>query len=101
LALGSPPARFAWLSIGSQGGKNNCCLLIKTAFGFEDVATDKYRVKDYFLSLGKDLVNASKIGYELCPNGHMASNMLWCKSLTDWIKQYDSWMNTLVKTVII
>jgi CBS domain-containing protein len=24
----------------------------------------------------------------------MASNMLWCKSLTDWIKQYDSWMNT-------
>jgi CBS domain-containing protein len=20
--------------------------------------------------------------------------MLWCKSLTDWIKQYDSWMNT-------
>jgi CBS domain-containing protein len=29
LALGSPPARFAWLSIGSQGGKNNCCLLIR------------------------------------------------------------------------
>jgi CBS domain-containing protein len=24
----------------------------------------------------------------------MANNMLWCKSLTDWIKQYDSWMNT-------
>jgi signal-transduction protein with cAMP-binding, CBS, and nucleotidyltransferase domain len=23
----------------------------------------------------------------------MASNMLWCKSLTD-LKQYDSWMNT-------
>jgi CBS domain-containing protein len=33
-----------------------------------------------------------KIGYELCPNGHMAT-MLWCKSLTDWI-QYDSWMNS-------
>jgi CBS domain-containing protein len=24
----------------------------------------------------------------------MGSNILWCKSLTDWIKQYDSWMNT-------
>jgi CBS domain-containing protein len=24
----------------------------------------------------------------------MGSNMLWCKSLTDWVKQYDSWMNT-------
>jgi CBS domain-containing protein len=24
----------------------------------------------------------------------MGSNMLWCKSLTDWTKQYNSWMNT-------
>jgi CBS domain-containing protein len=24
----------------------------------------------------------------------MASNMLWCKSLTDWIKQYNNWMKT-------
>jgi CBS domain-containing protein len=79
LALGSPPARFAWL-IGSQGGKNNCCLLIKTAFGFEDVATDKY-IEKYFLNLGKKTsLTLEKIGYELCPNGH--SNMLWCK-LTD------------------
>jgi hypothetical protein len=39
LALGSPPARFAWLNwVGAE--KNNC-LLIKTFFGFEDVATDK------------------------------------------------------------
>jgi CBS domain-containing protein len=52
LALGSPPARFAWLSIGSQGRKEQL-LLIRTAFGFEDVATDKYRVKDYFFFLGK------------------------------------------------
>ena len=24
----------------------------------------------------------------------MASNMLWCKSLSDWIKQYNNWMKT-------
>jgi CBS domain-containing protein len=24
----------------------------------------------------------------------MASNMFWCKSLTDWVKQYENWMNT-------
>jgi CBS domain-containing protein len=53
LALGSPPARFAWLSIG-RGRKEQLLLTDQTAFGFEDVATDKYReVKDYFLSLGK------------------------------------------------
>jgi CBS domain-containing protein len=97
LALGSPPARFAWLSIGSQGRKEQLLLTDQDSFlVFEDVATDKYReVKDYFLSLGKKTsLTLQKIGYELCPNGHMASNMLWCKSLTDWIKQYDSWMNT-------
>jgi CBS domain-containing protein len=59
-------------------------------------------VKDYFLNLGKKTtLTLEQIGYELCPNGHMASNMLWCKSLTDWIKQYDNWMNIQVKTVTI
>lgn len=97
LDLGSPPARFAWLSIGSQGRKEQLLLTDQDSILiFEDVAADKYRdVKDYFLKLGKKTTDTlEKIGYELCPNGHMGSNMLWCKSLTDWIKQYDSWMNT-------
>ncbi|RKS94141.1 CBS domain-containing protein [Flavobacterium limicola] len=97
LDLGSPPARFAWLSIGSQGRKEQLLLTDQDSILiFEDVAADKYRdVKDYFLKLGKKTTaTLEKIGYELCPNGHMGSNMLWCKSLTDWTKQYDSWMNT-------
>jgi CBS domain-containing protein len=97
LDLGSPPARFAWLSIGSQGRKEQLLLTDQDSILiFEDVATEKYReVKDYFLKLAKKTtLTLEKIGYELCPNGHMASNMLWCKSLTDWIKQYESWMNT-------
>ena len=95
LDLGSPPARFAWLSIGSQGRKEQLLLTDQDSILiFEDVAPDKYRdVKDYFLKLAKRTTGTlEKIGYELCPNGHMASNMLWCKSLTDWIKQYDNWM---------
>ena len=97
LDLGSPPARFAWLSIGSQGRKEQLLLTDQDSILiFEDVAADKYReVKDYFLKLGKKTIaTLEKIGYELCPHGHMGSNMLWCKSLTDWTKQYDSWMNT-------
>lgn len=97
LDLGSPPARFAWLSIGSQGRKEQLLLTDQDSILiFEDVAAEKYReVKDYFLRLGKKTTaTLEKIGYELCPNGHMGSNMLWCKSLTDWTKQYDSWMNT-------
>jgi CBS domain-containing protein len=97
LDLGSPPVRFAWLSIGSQGRKEQLLPTDQDSIlVFEDVTADKYRdVKDYFLKLGKRTTAIlEKVGYELCPNGHMGSNMLWCKSLTDWTKQYNNWMNT-------
>jgi len=97
LELGSPPARFAWLCIGSQGRKEQLLLSDQDSILiFEDVAADKYRdVKDYFLKLAKKTVTTlEKVGYEICPNGHVASNMQWCKSLTDWSKQYSNWMNT-------
>lgn len=97
LDLGSPPVRFAWLSIGSQGRKEQLLSTDQDSILiFEDVTADKYRdVKDYFLKLGKRTTsNLEKAGFPLCPNGHMGSNMLWCKSLTDWIKQYNNWINT-------
>jgi CBS domain-containing protein len=97
LDLGSPPARFAWLSIGSQGRKEQLLLTDQDSILiFEDVTPEKYReTKDYFLRLAKRTTAIlEKVGYEYCPNGHMGSNMLWCKSLTDWTKQYNSWMNT-------
>ncbi|MBL0012531.1 MAG: CBS domain-containing protein [Flavobacterium sp.] len=97
LDLGSPPARFAFLCIGSQGRKEQLLLTDQdNILVFEDVATDKYKeVKDYFLKLSKKTINIlEKVGYDICPNGHNASNILWCKSLTDWIKQYENWMNT-------
>ncbi len=97
LDLGSPPSRFAWLSIGSQGRKEQFLLTDQDSILiFEDVAPEKYRdVKDYFLKLAKRTTAIlEKVGYPFCPNGHMASNMLWCKSLSDWIKQYNNWMKT-------
>ncbi|UPZ14517.1 DUF294 nucleotidyltransferase-like domain-containing protein [Flavobacterium humidisoli] len=97
LDLGSPPARFAWLSIGSQGRKEQLLLTDQDSILiFEDVTPEKYReVKDYFLRLAKRTTSIlEKVGYDYCPNGHMGSNMLWCKSLSDWTKQYNGWMNT-------
>jgi len=97
LDLGSPPARYAWLSIGSQGRKEQLLTTDQDSMLiFEDVTAEKYRdVKDYFLKLGKRTTAIlEKAGYEYCPYGHMGSNMLWCKSLTDWTNQFNSWMNT-------
>lgn len=95
LDLGSPPSRFAWLSIGSQGRKEQLLLTDQDSILiFEDVAPEKYRdVKDYFIKLAKRTTAIlEKVGYQFCPNGHMGSNMLWCKSMSDWIKQYNNWM---------
>jgi CBS domain-containing protein len=97
LDLGSPPARFAWLSIGSQGRKEQLLYSDQDSILiFEDVANEKYRdVKDYFIKLAKRTTSIlEKIGFFPCPNGHMASNIIFCKSLTDWMKQYNSWMKT-------
>ncbi len=97
LELGSPPARFAWLSIGSQGRKEQLLLTDQDSIlVFEDVAAENYRdVKDYFIKLSKKTTaSLETIGYSPCPFGHVASNMLWCKSLNEWIKQYHKWMNT-------
>lgn len=97
IELGSAPARFAWFSIGSQGRKEQLLLTDQDSILiFEDVAEAKYRdVKDYFIKLSKKTISIlEKVGYAPCPFGHNASNMMWCKSLTDWIKQYNTWMNT-------
>ena len=97
LDLGSPPARFAWLSIGSQGRKEQLLLTDQDSILiFEDVAAEKYRdVKNYFLKLAKKAVTILEtVGYEPCQNGHLASNMIWCKSMTEWMKQYSNWMNS-------
>ncbi len=95
LDLGSPPARFAWLCIGSQGRKEQLLMTDQDSIlVFEDVSTDKYRdVKDYFIRLSKKTTaTLEKVGFAFCPQGHMSSNMLWCKSLSDWQKQYNNWM---------
>lgn len=97
LDLGSPPARYAWLCIGSQGRKEQLLLTDQDSILiFEDVPADKYRdTKDYFIRLAKKTTGTlEKIGFKQCPQNHMASNILWCKSLTDWVKQYSNWMNT-------
>ncbi|OCB78825.1 DUF294 nucleotidyltransferase-like domain-containing protein [Flavobacterium crassostreae] len=97
LDIGSAPTRFAWFSIGSQGRKEQLLFTDQDSIlVFEDVVPEKYReTKDYFLNLAQKTTSILEtVGYPLCPNGHMASTILWCKSLSDWIKQYTNWIHT-------
>ncbi len=91
-----PPAQFAWMNMGSQGRKEQLLLTDQdNAIVFEDVPEEKYNaVKNYFLELAEKVTKTlNKVGYEYCPAEMMASNPLWCKSVTDWQNQFKGWIN--------
>ena len=92
-----PPSKFAWMNIGSQGRKEQLTLTDQdNAIVFEDVPEEKCDiVKKYFIDLaGKVTKTLNEVGYDYCPDEMMASNPLWCKSLTDWQLQFKGWINT-------
>ncbi len=89
--IGSPPARFVWLSLGSQARKEQLVLSDQdNLIVFENIAADKHRdVKFYFVQLAKLVIsNMEVLGYTPCPNEHLASNIKWCKSLSDFTTIY-------------
>lgn len=97
LDLGSPPTRFAYFALGSQGRKEQLLYTAQHSFlVFEDVSEDKYiDIKEYFIRLSKKTTSIlESIGFELPKDGSVASSPNNCKSLTEWKKQYFSWMNT-------
>lgn len=93
--LGSSPAQFAWINIGSQGRKEQLLLTDQdNAIIFEDVEDNRYdEVKEYFLSLGKSVNKMlNEIGFSFSPDDLVAGNESWCKSLTDWQLQFKNWI---------
>src|SRR5690606_36646430 len=90
-----PPVKFAWMSLGSQGRKEQ---LLHTdqdkAIIFEDVCESQLdTTKSYFIKLAK-IVNKSvyTIGFDYCPAGMMARNPRWCLPLRQWKEPFENWM---------
>ncbi|WHY01600.1 DUF294 nucleotidyltransferase-like domain-containing protein [Neobacillus sp. DY30] len=51
-------------------------------------------INEYFLELGKEISHGLKLaGYEYCDGDVMASNPLWCKSISEWRLQLVNWSN--------
>lgn len=97
LELGSPPVPFAYLSIGSQGRKEQLLLTDSDSILiYSDIEIQQVRgAKDYFNQLSKKTNEIlERIGYKHCEFGHTANNQHWCKSLSEWSKQYENWINT-------
>lgn len=94
---GTPPARFVWLALGSQGRKEQLVLSDQDSMiVYEDVVPEKHRdVKFYFVQLAKTVIQKMEnLGYKPCPNEHLASNIKWCKSLSDFTSIYTNWIKS-------
>ncbi|WP_053970070.1 DUF294 nucleotidyltransferase-like domain-containing protein [Mangrovimonas sp. ST2L15] len=89
-----PPVNFAWMSLGSQGRKEQ---LLHTdqdnAIVFENVPPEKLEeTRAYFLKLAKKInKRLNTIGFDYCPADMMAKNPRWCLSLDEWKDQFKHW----------
>ncbi|MCL5129888.1 DUF294 nucleotidyltransferase-like domain-containing protein [Algibacter sp. L4_22] len=91
----TPPVKFAWLSLGSQGRNEQLLLTDQdNALVFEDVNEELHKtIKAYFLELAKKVTEKlNKVGFEYCPADMMASNPKWCLSLSEWKSQFNHWI---------
>jgi CBS domain-containing protein len=94
--LGSPPAPFAFIAMGSQGGQEQTLLTDQGNGIIFAPATnaDPERVTEYFLRLGTRVCDGlNRAGYLLCRGQVMASNPRWCRSLPDWLSGFDEWVH--------
>jgi len=94
---GEPPCRFAFVALGSEGRKEQTIATDQdNAIIFEDVGENNVpKIKNYFLKFGETVNNhLAHVGYELCIGGIMAKNPKYTLCLSDWKKQFTSWINT-------
>jgi PAS domain S-box-containing protein len=94
--LGTPPADFALIAMGSQGRQEQT-LVTDQDNGIIYASTleaDPEQVNAYFLRLGSLVSEGlNRAGYPLCRGGVMASQARWCRSLPDWISGFDEWIH--------
>ncbi|WP_422080555.1 DUF294 nucleotidyltransferase-like domain-containing protein [Ulvibacterium sp.] len=91
----TPPVKFAWLSIGSQGRSEQMLHTDQdNALLFEDVPENqKAKVAKYFLTFAKHVTHGLHvIGFDYCPAEMMASNPKWCLSLQEWKDKVSHWI---------
>jgi CBS domain-containing protein len=94
--MGPPPAKFAFMIMGSEGrGEQTLKTDQDNAIVFEDVPEDRRKeVGDYFLKFGEtanDLLN--RAGYAFCEGGVMAKNPKLCQPLSVWKRRFSDWIH--------
>jgi PAS domain S-box-containing protein len=94
--MGEPPAKFAFLALGSEGRREQTLVTDQdNAIVFDDVPNEKFaEVNRYFLYFGKKInLWLDKIGYQYCKGEVMAGNPQWCQPISRWKKYFSDWIN--------
>jgi CBS domain-containing protein len=94
--MGPPPAKFAFMILGSEGRREQT---LKTdqdnAIVFEDVDSGREdELMAYFLAFGeKACTMLDTVGYAFCTGGVMAQNPKWCQPLSKWQSYFHKWIH--------
>ncbi|WP_251550884.1 DUF294 nucleotidyltransferase-like domain-containing protein [Neobacillus muris] len=89
--FGPPPCPFSFFVTGSAGRSE------QSVWSDQDhgliYLCHSTEAQSYFLELGNEISKGLfESGYPYCDGGVMASNPLWCKSISEWEKQLSSWL---------
>lgn len=95
--LGTPPAKFAFISLGSEGREEQTLVTDQdNAIIYEDVGSEKEQeVREYFLKLSEFVCTSlNSVGYAYCKGNIMAKSSRWCQPLSVWEKYFSDWVTT-------
>jgi len=94
--LGPPPAKFAFMIMGSEGrGEQTLKTDQDNAIVFEDLPPDQEAAaRAYFTAFGESACNMlDQAGYDFCTGGVMAKNPKWCQPLATWQAYFSEWIH--------
>ncbi len=94
--LGAPPAKFAFVGLGSEGrGEETLLTDQDNAIIYDDVDENKREeTKVYFDKLGTKVCDClHEIGYTYCVGNIMAKNTKWCQPLSVWQTYFTKWIS--------
>jgi CBS domain-containing protein len=94
--LGSPPCKFAFMIMGSEGREEQTLISDQdNGIIYEDLENDKDKAhaSAYFGELAELVCNQLNIaGYKFCDGEYMAKNPKWCQPLLNWKKYFHNWI---------
>jgi CBS domain-containing protein len=95
--MGPPPVPFCWLTMGSDGRKEQTFRTDQdNALVYEDPRdrAGRHAAETYFEVFARSAAQHLEIcGYPRCKSEIMATNPRWCKPYSTWSNYFDEWLS--------